>query len=439
MNQPQSTLPPARAAALDAIERTLPLTGKPGQDLQSVLDQCVRRLIDPRDKALATELTYGYLRLKGRMDTLVLAHLDKPERTHPGIIRVMGVAAYELASLDTVPAHATLSWAVDAVKARFGQAQANVANAVLRRIQKLGADASAPDFYRSLSASRIKFLCAWLSCPDWLVRLWLRDYGEEATLGLLQAQLVQPLTGVRVNAALEGSRELFEAMSGHPGLAFSQYPWLGFEPAASPGLTSGLPPAEQEGRLTRQSPGVGDILARLSHQEWPEPIWDACAGRGGKASALVELGHAQVWSSDVNRRRLRGLLPEFGRLRLPSPLAFMADATRAPLAKRPGTILIDAPCSGLGVLARRPDAKWKRAPGDVATLADIQGRITTSCAGLLAPGGRLVYMTCTMTRQENERQAEAIEALGFVPEAMAEPVIEGGLREFFWGRVWKKT
>jgi 16S rRNA (cytosine967-C5)-methyltransferase len=439
-NGTSQVIPAARAAALTTIEKTLPVNGKPGQDLQAVLDQCLGKLSDPRDKALTTELAYGYLRFKGRLDHLVRAHLDKPDRTPPGLVRIVGLAAHELVHLH-VPPHATLSWAVDAVKARFGQAQAGVANAVLRRIQALGLDAANPDFYQSSSTSRMQFLAAWHSCPQWLVRLWLHDYDQRTALWLLGAQLRQPLTGVRVNALRPGARDLFENLSQRAAPLFSQYPWLGFDPAETPGLAAELVPVEREGRLTRQSPAVGDILSRLSHQEWPEPIWDACAGRGGKTAALLELGHTRVFSSDVNRRRLRGLASEAHRLSLPTPLAFLADASTGPLSASkggPGTILIDAPCSGLGVLARRPDAKWKRAPGDIANLASIQGRIIQACARLLPEGGRLVYLTCTMTREENDRQAEALEPLGFAPVALCEPTMDGDLREFFWGGVWRK-
>jgi 16S rRNA (cytosine967-C5)-methyltransferase len=187
---------------------------------------------------------------------------------------------------------------------------------------------------------------------------------------------------------------------------------------------------------------VGDILFRLSHGDWPEPIWDACAGRGGKTSALLELGHSRIFSSDVNRRRLKGLVSEAHRLSLPTPLAFLADASASPLSKGkgcPGTILIDAPCSGLGVLSRRPDAKWKRSPVDIDNLAAIQSRILKACTDILPVGGRLAYLTCTMTRAENDGQAEILKSLGFELVALSEPVMNGTLREFFWGGVWRKT
>jgi 16S rRNA (cytosine967-C5)-methyltransferase len=430
-------LPPSRGAALAVLESALPVSGKPGQDLQAALNSQLPRLADPRDKALATELCYGYARLKGRMEHLARLHLQKPNKTHPFVLRVLGLAAYELTALDSIPAHATLSWAVEAVKERLGQAQAGVANAVLRRLQELGARANDRALYRDTCKDSVLALSAWHSCPEWIVRMWLEEYGGKRAEALLEAQSAPPLPGVRVNRPMNGARELFEELSGRFAPVWSGYPWIGFDPAAAPplGETEAL---ERDGRISRQTPAVGDILLRLGAAGWARPVWDACAGRGGKTTALLEMGGEGVWASDVNMRRLRGLRGETARLGLPLPALFLAAGANPPLKKSPGTILLDAPCSGLGVLSRRPDAKWKRTPGDIANLTAIQAGFIRSCAPLLQKGGRLVYMTCTMTLAENETQAALIESLGFSREAVAEPVAGDTLREFFWGASFVK-
>jgi len=431
------TPPPARAAALVTLEKTLPVSGKPGQDIQAALNHSICSVSDPRDKALATELSYGFLRLKGRMEHLVAAHLSRPGKTSPQLLRIAALAAYELTCLESVPPHATLSWAVDAVKLHLGAGQAKVANAVLRRIQALGKDAAAPSFYASSTRSKEHFLAAWHSCPLWLVNLWLRQYGEETAAIILHAQLRKPLTGVRVNACHPLAHALFSKLSGLMAPHFSHFPWLGFH-TVDLRLAGTLSQAEEEGLISRQSPVVGDLLTRLNHAAWPDPIWDACAGRGGKSAALIELGHTGLFASDRNKRRLRGFFAEAGRLRIPRPLAFLADSAHPPLRKSPATLLIDAPCSGLGVLSRRPDAKWKRAPADIPALASIQKRILQAAAQILPAGGRLVYMTCTMTREENDCQADFIKHLGFERQTLAEPILAGEPREFFWGGVWRK-
>lgn len=440
-----SNLPPSRSAALAALESSLPTSGKPGQDLQAALNSQLPKVSDPRDKALATELCYGYARLKGRMEHLARLHLQKPAKTHPFVLRVLGLAAYELVELSGIPAHATLSWAVEAVKERLGQTQAGVANAVLRRIQELGARGRERALYEAGCKDRLQALAAWHSCPEWIVGMWLDEYGPARAEAMLTAQSAPPLTGVRVNRAAGGARELFEALSGRFAPVWQGSPWIGFDPAAAPSLGD-IEALEREGRLTRQSPAVGDILTRLGAEGWARPVWDACAGRGGKTTALLEMddgaetpatGHG-VWASDVNMRRLRGLRVETARLGLPLPALFLAAGAHPPLKSPPATILLDAPCSGLGVLSRRPDAKWKRTPHDVANLTAIQAGLIRSCADVLPTGGRLVYMTCTMTLAENESQAALIESLGFKRESVADPLAGGALREFFWGGCFVK-
>jgi 16S rRNA (cytosine967-C5)-methyltransferase len=438
MTSDQFPLPPSRAAALTAVEQALPSSGKPGQDLQAALDNTLRAVEDPRDRGLATELSYGYLRLKGRMDFLVRTQLSRPEGTSPLLIRILGIAAYELVHLGGVPPHATLSWAVDAVKSRLGQSQGNTANAVLRRIQELGRDAAERSFYDSHSRSGLGAAAAWFSCPGWLADLWRRDYGADTAMALMLAQLSAPLTGLRINFAKEDAPGLFEELSERPGMLWSGSPWLGFETSAAGAALPELRRLEQEGRASRQSAAVGDILNRLDSAHWPGPVWDACCGRGGKTLALLEQGRTGIFSSDPSRKRLRGLAPEAERLGLSRPQAFLADAGNPPIRKTSGTILVDAPCSGLGVLSRRPDAKWKRTRQDVDNLAAIQARILTACAASLKPGGRLIYMTCTVTRLENDRQGELLESLGLKLEKLSEPVNGPVLREFFWGGVWKK-
>ena len=432
-------LPPSRTAALAAVEQCLPSRNRPGADIQATLDAQLSRLEDPRDKSLATELAYGYLRLKGRMDHLLRQQMHKPERTHPSLHLVLGIACHELLHLDSVPPHATLSWAVDAVKAKLGGTPARFANAMLRKVQALGQDALHPEFYQATSRSTAEFLSAWHSCPRWLVDLWTANYGPETALAFLTAQTRMPLFGFRVNALRPGAQALHETLLRASAQAppYSRFPYVGYA-ALPPVPPVSMDQSERQGVLSRQSPAVGALLHSLGWEDWPDRIWDACCGRGGKTTALLEQGKT-LWASDVNTRRLRGLRADCSRLDLPFPPTVRADAARPPLKRPPELILLDAPCSGLGVLSRRPDAKWKRSPGDIPLLAALQTRMLTGCAELLRPGGLLAYATCTLTREENELQGQRIEALGFTPQALAKPESFGALREFFWGGLWKKT
>jgi 16S rRNA (cytosine967-C5)-methyltransferase len=181
------------------------------------------------------------------------------------------------------------------------------------------------------------------------------------------------------------------------------------------------------------------ILSRLGMADWPEPVFDACAGRGGKTLALAEAGK-RVFAGDMHAGRLSGLGKEAARLGLPAIAAFRASATRMPLSRPPGTILLDAPCSGLGVLSRRPDAKWRRQPEDLAGLIRLQRAMLEAAYAALGPGGRLVYVTCTINPAENEANVDRLGSRhrDLVLEAEVPAAPDAALGEAFYGAVLKK-
>ncbi len=438
IKRPPTMLPAARQAALQALEITLPLSGRQGTDVQAALDSVLStQCPDPRDKRLAAELVYGYCRFRSRL-TFVADHLmDKRARTAPFIRRVLCLSIYELLFLDSVPHHATLTWAVDAVKNPMGERMAGLVNAVLRRCIDLRDAPRVPDFYRQDNCSEEIFLSRWHACPEWIVRLWRESYGPETASKMLVQQASAPLHGLRVNQLRPGAVPLFDRLAGLQGVAFADYPCVAFKANASPEQTA-TNLLESQGELSRQSYGVHALLAELGSRDWTGPIWDACCGRGGKTTALLEQGHTALWASDPNRRRLAGLRRELFRLDLPAIPVFRADAANWPLKARPATILLDAPCSGLGVISRRPDTKWKRNLHDLTVLAGMQRRMLTAAVEALPSGGRIVYMTCTANPEENERQGEFLEAQGLKQERLAPVNADSGLREWFWGGVWKK-
>lgn len=393
-------IPPARRAALEAVSKSLGTA----TDVQAALDaQIVARRLAPRDIGLATELTYGCLRLKGRLDALLDHFLRAPGKLPARVRLILELAAYELSYLDRVPAYASVNWAVEAVKADFGQGMSRMANGVLRSVERLGADALNQDFYRRGSRDETDFLSRYYSCPRWIVELWLREQGRESALALLQAQVAPPAVGLRVNAARPGAQALRDELAARPGCLLAQGWALAFAPGERPVEESAL----AQGLATRQSAASQLALTALEPSAWPTPVWDCCCGRGGKALSLLEKGVAPVWASDVTFARLRQLPAETRRLGLPAVPVFQARADApAPLAAAPGAVLVDAPCSGLGVLSRRPDGKWKRSPSDLPGLAALQADILEQTFATLRPGGRLAYITCTVSRAENEAQVE---------------------------------
>lgn len=161
------------------------------------------------------------------------------------------------------------------------------------------------------------------------------------------------------------------------------------------------------GALSWQSAGSQTALLELGLNNWREPVWDACAGHGGKSMALMEWGVPVALCTDRSAARLRGLPGQCALLNLPQPVCCLADAARPPVRAWHGHILVDAPCSGLGVLARRPDIR-RREPQHLAELEGLQRAILGTLADYLQPGRELAYITCTLNPAENEQAVACV-------------------------------
>ncbi|MFW6244029.1 MAG: RsmB/NOP family class I SAM-dependent RNA methyltransferase, partial [Desulfovibrionales bacterium] len=243
-------------------------------------------------------------------------------------------------------------------------------------------------------------LSARYSCPLWLAELWCSAYGEKRARELLRAGLSAPPVGLRFNWSRQEARGLYRHAAASAPLSGGAH-GVGFYGPVPGELGRAL----EQGLVSRQSLAVQEAMQAFRPGSWSPPVWDACAGRGGKSCLLGEQGLDPIWASDSNLPRLKGLTGEQDRLGLPGILVFAARADASPCLKsQPRTILVDAPCSGLGVLSRRPDIKWKRREADIARLAGLQSKILDQAWLLLPPGGRLVYLTCTLSPQENEQQ-----------------------------------
>lgn len=437
MKKSFQAVPPARAAALAVLGKTLPAKGR-GADVQAALAaEPLAESLDSRDQALCTELCYGYLRLKGRIDYILSIFLAKPEKVPPWGALVLGVAAYEILFLDKVPARASVNWAVEAVGKRFGRAVAGMANAVLRRTADFAPDVEDKAFYGSDGCGRTTYWSRWYSCPEWIVDLWRDGYGDEACERCLLDQATPPPLGVRINFRRPNAAERFWDLAELEGCCFAEPPMLAYDALPKEVELAAL---LGRGLASRQSAAAGAALAALDPAAWPGPIHDACAGRGGKTAWLLERADAPVWASDMHLGRLKALRNELRRLELPSIPVFRAGAVRPPLKTRPGAVLLDAPCSGLGVLARRPDTKWKRTPLDLENLAAVQAKILDAAYESLRPGGLLAYITCTLNPAENERRIEAL--LADRPDAVLRRTTEtdpdAELGEYFFAALVEK-
>lgn len=427
-------LPPARRAALDSLSLCL----FKAVDIQAALNQVLsRKNLESSDQALATELCYGYLRHRERIAFVLSRFLRSPGRLPKKISLALGVSCHELLFLDRVPAHASVDWAVAYAKSLAGPGPAGVCNAVLRKISALGPDAFNEDFFCQDNPDQTLFWSRYYSCPKWLVALLQKSFGPEIALKYLKASLSPPPLGLWFNFSRPKARDLFNELSGHEACIFRLERGLAF--ASGAGID--VKDAEAKGLVSRMSLAGQEALSALGFDAWPDPVWDACAGRGGKTALMLSRTKGRIWASDINVRRLLGLKQELSRLGLSDALVFAARADRPPpLAGPVGAVLVDAPCSGFGVLSRRPDTKYKRKAKDVSALARIQSKILEQTHGALRPGGCLAYLTCTLTPEENEHQVERFVRShpGVKIERTFATPPDSPLLEFFWGALLRK-
>ncbi len=431
MSSQSSRVPPARLAALEALDLTLDASSdRPARDVQAALDQVLTRTrLDPRDAALATELVYGVLRLGFRLRAVLSVFLRDPDGLPESAMRALLTAAYEVLMLK-IPDYASVNWAVDRLKETGLGKLSGVGNAVLRKVAGLGNEVHEVRWYGT-DADDPTVLSRYWSCPEWIVRMWLDEFGRTGAERLLRAQVLPPALGL-----VARDKDAAALLAGHPALLETH--GLGFAFPAGTDL-DGLLGKGWEARAVRLGFAGRKALLGLGAESWQGPVWDACAGRGGKTRVLTELG-LDVYASDAHQGRITALQRE-----QPGVAAEVRSLLDGPPNDQRGgrtfsTVLVDAPCTGLGVLSRRPDIKWKRVPEDAAKLARVQASMLDAAWQGVAPQGRLAYLTCTLNRVENQAQAEAFveRTPGARLELDYQTPTSSQLGEFFYGAVFRR-
>ena len=362
-------------AAFEILER-VGLTDAHSDDL---LHSSRLSELSQADRNLATTLVLGVLRWQIALDAMLRPLLSRPdaELASP-VATALRLGAFQLRYLDRIPAHAALSESVELVRGAGHGHAAGMVNAVLRGLTRAAA-AKVP-LYETTEA-----LATRLSHPAWLVRRWEKQYGRAAAMGICEYDQLPP----------------------EPGTLFA---------AAE---TESLPTMDDGSRLVAE-------LAAASHPA-PQRIWDCCAAPGGKTMVLAQRHPAaDLLATDVSVTRLRRL-GERLRPVAPQVRTLLADATK-PLVDEAGfdLILCDAPCSGTGTLARNPELKLRLQPADLSRQAVRQRDILLNALSCLAPGGRLLYSTCSLEAEENEQvvQAALAKAPAGVSTAPLEAVME---------------
>jgi 16S rRNA (cytosine967-C5)-methyltransferase len=386
-----------------------------GAYADAALDRALQRSPLPlRDRALATDLAYGAIRQRALLDAWITAQgRVAADRQPPKLRWLLHVGLYQLLFLQRVPAAAAVSTTVQLAREGGLERLAPVVNGLLRNVLRLREPlpVQAPPWQGlSLPADAAASLALRHSLPLWLAQqLLLWRPASEAEAFALACNAAPPLD-LRLNS-LRTNQATLIAQLAEAGLRAAPLPDLpeGLTLLDRPGDLRALP-GYTEGHWSVQDRQAQRIVLLLDPQPG-ERILDACAAPGGKATHCAErMGdQGEVWAVDRSAARLQRLSANAARLGLQAVHPLAVDATCL-LAQRPDwrghfdRILLDAPCSGLGTLARHADARWRQTPASVAQLATLQEALLDSLAPLLAPGGRFVYATCTVHPSENQER-----------------------------------
>jgi 16S rRNA (cytosine967-C5)-methyltransferase len=351
--------------------------------------------LSPADRRLTQEISYGTLRLRGRLD-FVLDDLVKGgvHRLESDVLDILRLAAYQLLELDRLPAYAVVSDAVEASKLAKGPGAGSLTNAVLRRLSRGTYSAYA---FPSPADGLQSYLSTWGSHPAWLLERWLSRESTEDVSELVEYNNRRPAVYLSVTAARNEALERLR----NAGVEAKPAPWVASSLQVDP--SDALKALELVGGVI-QDPAAAAVVDFMALDPGSDVV-DLCAAPGGKAALLAARGN-EVWAFDVAAGRLARLLENRDRLGLDRLHVACGDATRPPVACA-RTVLIDVPCSGTGTLARHPDSRWRLQPDDLAKLVELQGRIVDAAAGIVQPGGLLVYATCSLEPEENQEQVEA--------------------------------
>jgi len=358
-----------------------------------------RSELDRRDKALVTELVQGTVRMKLSLDWALKGFSRRPlDELDPGVLWSLRLGAYQV-MFTSIPDYAAVDMSANATAEVVGRHAVGYVNAVMRAFTSGRDKVEWPD----LDGDPVTFIEVKYSHPRWIVEMWVRELGLEKTESLCAADNVNPGVALRTNL-LRTTRDGLAASLVEKGLEVT---------------TGEMTP---ECLLAKHSGPVGDLdefvkglfavqdqgSQLVSHKVNPEAgmrVLDMCAAPGGKANHLAELmgNEGLVMALDLNATRLGMVTESAGRLgnSIVRTVELDGRLARSSVEGEFDRVLVDAPCTGLGTLARRPDARWRREPGDVERLSILQGELLAAGSEMVAPGGLLVYSTCTVSHAEN--------------------------------------
>jgi len=395
----------ARKNALDILN----VLDKGQQTLDFLLEDVSSRHGDvpQREQALLRALVFGVLRWRGRLD-YIISHFSKTafDKIDPIILNILRLALFQIIFLDRIPDSAAVNTAVDSAKASSAPWVAGFVNALLRRAAREYQKVPWPDIEKAPAAS----LAVEKSFPEWIIRRWLHRYGPANTTKLCDGvNTIAPIT-VRTNTLTISPAELMQKLAEEASrvqqTTYAPDGIMIVDPATSiPELT-----AFKSGGFQVQDEAA-QLVSLLLDPQPGERVLDACAGLGGKTGHIAQLMNnaGSIVALDVNAKKLQRLEVEMHRLGITIVASHCCDIEAQSFPDRFGgfdRVLLDAPCSGLGVMRRNPDIKWRAAKRNLSKYKTRQIRLLDNISRLVKPSGILVYAVCSTEPEENEMVIE---------------------------------
>ena len=376
------------------------------------------------DAALCSRIVYGVMQNRMLLDHYIGAYCSqKPDHLQPPLLDILRIGAYQILYLDKIPDSAAVNESVELAKMNKRGQAAGLVNAVLRKISRNKNDLpTIPD------KDTERYLSIRYSHPKWLVKRLVALLGREEAEAFLEADNgVAPMT-IQLNPMKTNQEALAEELS-RQGVTAKLHDWVpGCLELSGTGDLTALP-AFREGKFLVQD-GAARLVSLIADVKPGERVLDVCAAPGGKSfsSAFAMEDKGEIISCDLHENKLKRILEGAERLGLSCISTVTADGRdhREEWDGKFDTVLVDAPCSGLGIIRKKPDTRYKK-PDDLFTLPVIQAAILENAARYVRPGGTLVYSTCTILPEENEQVTDAFlaEHSDFTKEPFALPAPVG--------------
>lgn len=355
-----------------------------------------------KDIGLLTELTYGTLQRRMALDYFLKPFIKNTKKLESWVHHLLRLTLYQMVYLDKIPDRAAIFEAVEIAKKRGHKGIASLVNGVLRSIQREGL----PSIEEI--GDPIERLSIETSHPEWLVKRWVSQFGFARTKEMVEMNVTAPLQTARINLT-KTTRDDCIALLEEEGFQIEKSPII---PEAIRSLKGNLANSQafKQGFLTIQDESSMLVSYALGVKEH-EKVLDACAAPGGKSTHIAEKmdNSGEVISLDLHEHKVKLINDNARRLGLKTIETFALDARLSGekfSQESFDRILLDAPCSGLGVMRRKPDLKYTKHEEDITRLSGIQHKLLTAVAPLLKKGGILVYSTCTVDKEENEKTVQ---------------------------------